>query len=335
MPSSLLPKESGKPYKDLGMTSLIVFVLSALLTYAIKSKASAIGLVDIPNDRSSHHIPTPRGGGAAIILTFFAALIYFQSGLDPKLFWGLCMGIPVALIGLIDDLRPLSARLRMGVQIFSAAGALYFLGGVPRVDFGLFAVSGIYLNLIALLLIVWLTNLYNFLDGLDGYAAAQGIFVSLGGYWLFGNIELLWLASAIGGFLLFNWHKASIFMGDVGSTTLGFLFAVWMIQDAGTSHFSGWLVLLSLFGFDATVTLIRRWRNGEKLTQAHRKHMYQRLHQSGWSHSKVVLSAMSLNLLLLITLILTPPILYLYLLGFSIILLAGILLWIDSKKGFE
>lgn len=317
------------------MSNLFIFFLSATFTYLIKTKADSLGLVDIPNERSSHHLPTPRGGGLAIILTFFGALFYFYSEIDSGLFWALCMALPIALIGFIDDLHPLSARLRISVQLVSAVGALWFLGGIQKFHFGSVEISGIWLNAVAVLIIVWLSNLYNFLDGLDGYAASQGLFVALGAFLLFNHIGLLWLASAIAGFLLFNWHKASIFMGDVGSMTLGFIFAVWMLYDAPTVHFSGWIILLSLFWFDATVTLLRRWRKKENLTKAHKKHMYQRLHQSGFSHADVVLSGMAVNLIFLTGLYFIPEIYHLYFLGFSIILLFLILKWIDSKKGFE
>lgn len=318
------------------MTTLIVaFLLSAFLTLGVKQWAPSLGLVDTPNERSSHAHPTPRGGGIAFVAVFFTVLIFFRDTIDSNLFWALCMALPVALIGFIDDIRPLSARLRLGVQILSAIGALIVLGGIDRIDMGLFVLTGMGLNLIALLAIVWLTNLYNFLDGLDGYAAAQGIFVSIAGYLLFDHTALLWLAAAIGGFFLFNRPKASIFMGDVGSTTLGFIFGVWMFYDASTPQFTGWIVLLSLFGFDATITLLRRWRNGERLTQAHKKHMYQRLNQSGFSHAQVLGFGIGVNTILLSMLLLVPIPYYPYLLGFSIILLFGILRWIDSKKGFE
>jgi len=317
------------------MMYFLLFLASALLTYIIRSKAFLLGLIDTPGHRSSHTLPTPRGGGLAIIVTFFAALFYFHSEMDPSLFGGLCMAIPVALSGLIDDWKPLSAKVRLAIQFASAGGALFFLGGVQTLQFGLFELSGIWVNILALLIIVWLSNLYNFLDGLDGYAAAEGIFVSLGGFILFGYPELLFLAAAIAGFLLFNWHKASIFMGDVGSATLGFLFAVWMLYDAGTPHFNGWIILLSLFWFDATITLYRRWRNGEKLTEAHKKHLYQRLHQSGFSHSRVVLTGMAINLALFIALFYAPEDQYLLLLGFCLMILFGYLKYVDLKKGFE
>lgn len=317
------------------ITLLLIFLLSALLTFGVKRAAPALGLVDLPNERSSHTHPTPRGGGIAFITVFFAALILFRDEIDPNLFWALCTALPVALIGFVDDIRPLSARLRLGVQTLCGAGALIALGGIERIDLGFFALSGIWLNLVALVAIVWLTNLYNFLDGLDGYAAMEGMFVATGGYLVFGHGALVWLAAAIGGFFLFNRPKASIFMGDVGSTTLGFIFGVWMFYDAATPHFIGWIVLLSLFGFDASITLLRRWRNGERLTQAHKKHMYQRLHQSGFSHAGVLGFGIGVNALFLGMLTLTPVPCYPYLLGFSIILLFWILRRIDSKKGFE
>ena len=124
-------------------------------------------------------------------------------------------------------------------------------------------------------------------------------------------------------------------MGDVGSASLGFIFAILMLYDAGNSNFLSWIILLSLFWFDATITLFRRFMNKEQLSQAHKKHMYQRLHQAGWSHQKVLIASIIFNLFLLISLWLTPAEYYLYLLGSILLILWGILKYIDKQKGFE
>ena len=134
------------------------------------------------------------------------------------------------------------------------------------------------------------------------------------------------------GFLLFNWHKASIFMGDVGSATLGFIFAVFVFYDTGQGSIYIWLVLLSLFWFDATLTLFRRYRNGEIITQAHKKHAYQRLVQSGWSHDKVVWSALIFNIIFFVLLYFVENVLIVFIL--NIIALYTIVKLIDSKKSF-
>lgn len=316
---------------------LLTFSVTIILTLAIRYYAHHKDLLDHPNDRSSHVTPTPKGGGLAIMITFYSALsyLYLQTQVDTKLFFALLSALPVIIISLIDDIYPLSAKIRFTVQLISAMFALYFLGGVDTFNLSTFSLSGIWLNLLALLGIIWMTNLYNFLDGIDGYAGSETLFVGLAAYLLFGSETALLIAVATAGFLLFNWHKASIFMGDVGSAPLGFIFAVFMLYDASTPHFLGWLMLLSLFWFDATLTLLRRAKRGEKLSQAHKKHAYQRLNQAGLAHDKVVLLAMGVNTLIFVVLYLLPQSVYLYLFLALIVVLYSLTRWIDNKKAFD
>jgi UDP-N-acetylmuramyl pentapeptide phosphotransferase/UDP-N-acetylglucosamine-1-phosphate transferase len=316
---------------------LLTFSVTIILTLAIRYYAHHKDLLDHPNDRSSHVTPTPKGGGLAIMITFYSALtyLYLQTQVDAKLFFALLSALPVIIISLIDDIYPLSAKIRFSVQLVSAAAAVYFLGGVDSINFVLFSLDGIWLNLIALLGIIWMTNLYNFLDGIDGYAGSETLFVGLAAYLLFGSETALLIAVATAGFLLFNWHKASIFMGDVGSAPLGFIFAILMLYDASTPHFLGWLMLLSLFWFDATLTLIRRAKRGEKLAQAHKKHAYQRLNQAGLAHDKVVLLAMGVNTLIFVVLYLLPQSVYLYLFFVLLVVLYSLTKFIDTKKAFD
>jgi Fuc2NAc and GlcNAc transferase len=316
---------------------LLTFFFSLTFTFAVRYFANKKELLDHPNERSSHTMPTPKGGGLAIMSAFYGALccLYFLTQIDAKLFFALLSALPVIIVSLIDDLYPLSARIRLGVQLLSAAAALYFLGGIDSIDLALFSLHGVWLNLIALIGIIWMTNLYNFLDGIDGYAGAEALFAGLAAYLLFGNSPALFIAAAAAGFLLFNWHKASIFMGDVGSAPLGFIFAVFILYDAGTPHFLGWLMLLSLFWFDATLTLFRRAKRGEKLSQPHKKHAYQRLNQAGFAHDKVVLLAMGINLLIFAGLFFAPQQSYLYLFLALIVLLYTLTKFIDTKKAFD
>lgn len=322
------------------MTLILLFLtfsVTIILTLAIRYYAHHKELLDHPNDRSSHVTPTPKGGGLAVMITFYSALsyLYLQTQVDTKLFFALLSALPVIIVSLIDDIYPLSAKIRFSVQLVSALFALYFLGAVDTFNLSTFSLSGIWLNLIALLGIIWMTNLYNFLDGIDGYAGSEALFVALAAYLLFGNEIALFLAVATAGFLLFNWHKASIFMGDVGSAPLGFIFAILMLHDAGTPHFLGWLMLLSLFWFDATLTLLRRAKRGERLSQAHKKHAYQRLTQAGFSHDRVVLFAMGINLLTLIALYFTPQSGYLYLFFVLLVVLYSLTKFIDTKRAFD
>jgi Fuc2NAc and GlcNAc transferase len=206
------------------------------------------------------------------------------------------------IVSIFDDIFGVSSKLRLVVQSVSALIGLYFLGGVEKIDFIFFELHGAWLNIFAFLSIIWLTNLYNFLDGIDGYAGSEAVTVGVGIFLFLSNPIGLVIAVASLGFLIFNWHKASIFMGDVGSATLGYIFAILAFYDTSNGNIYIWLILLSLFWYDATITLFRRFRNGEPLTQAHKKHAYQRLVQSGWSHSKVVLFAILFNLLFILLL---------------------------------
>jgi Fuc2NAc and GlcNAc transferase len=175
------------------------------------------------------------------------------------------------------------------------------------------------------------------MDGIDGYAASEAIFIGLGAYCFFPSDIFLVLAAAAAGFLLFNWQKASIFMGDSGSTFLGFVFGLFALYYADTPRALWiWLVLTALFWMDATLTLLRRYRNGEKLSSPHRKHAYQRLHQAGLSHARVVMLGMLLNLTGFALLCLTAdgPLVYAAS-AFYILLLYAIILHIERKRPFD
>lgn len=314
------------------MIYIVLFLLSLVLTYGVKLLAHKKSIMDIPNERSSHAIPIPRGGGVAILIVFYIGLIYFKESMDSRLFHALFCAIPIAMVGFIDDVLTLSSKTRLLVQSISALGALYFLGGVHSIDFILFELDGIWLNVIAFIAMIWLTNLYNFLDGIDGYAGTQAVVVGLGLFVLLNQPLGLVIVAASLGFLLFNWHKASIFMGDVGSATLGFIFAVFVFSDTDEGNIYIWLVLLSLFWFDATLTLIQRFLNRENITHAHKKHLYQRLVQSGWRHDKVVWFSLVFNLIFIVLLYFIEDVWIVFL--FNIISLIVIAKLIDNKKSF-
>lgn len=314
------------------MIYIILLILSAVLTYIIRSYALKKAIFDIPNERSSHTIPTPRGGGVAIIIVFYIGLLYFQENIDAQLLYALLCALPIALIGFLDDMFTLSSKIRFFVQSVSAGMALYLLGGVTSIDFIVFEFHGWWINVIAFFTIVWLTNLYNFLDGIDGYAGAEAVMVGLGLFLFFHNPLGLVIVAACLGFLLFNWHQASIFMGDVGSATLGFIFAVFVFYDTSHGNIYIWLILLSLFWFDATLTLIRRYLNNEPITYAHKKHGYQRLVQSGWTHDKVVWFALIYNFVFFVLLYYVENVLIVFVL--NVISLFVILKLIDSRKSF-
>jgi len=278
----------------------VCLILSFLLTGLYRKFALKKAILDIPNDRSSHAVPTPRGGGLAIVVAFYLGIGYFflKGDIDQRLFYALLTGIILVITGLLDDILSLTPVLRFSIQIVVSGLAIYLLGGLQRLDLGFGIIEqSILLSIIATIGMVWFINLYNFIDGIDGYAGMQAVFVGLVMYFFTKSTTALILAIATLGFLPWNWQKARIFMGDAGSTMLGFVIAVLGIylQNSGSFSLVFWLVVTALFWFDASFTLFLRWKNKEKLSEAHRKHLYQRLVRSGWSHQQVVFFGLGIN----------------------------------------
>jgi len=320
------------------MIYLLLLILSFTLTYFIKNYAIKKSLVDIPNDRSSHSVPIPHGGGVAISISWFIGLnyLYFMGDIPSALYMALMVGIVIAIVSYIDDLVELSPKLRLLTQSFVAFMGLYFLDGFNELDIFFFTVHNqVFTNIFAFFMIIWFINLYNFLDGIDGYAGSEALFLALAAFLLFGDNIFLVLGVSVLGFLLWNWHKAKIFMGDVGSTLLGYNIAIFTIyySNQESSNFWIWIILFGIFWFDATLTLFRRYKNAEKLSQAHKKHAYQRLHQSGWSHSDVVIASIKLNILLFLIVYFFSSILIAFLT--SLIVLYVSIIYIDKQKGFN
>ncbi len=288
-----------------------ILLISYSLTALVRFYALKKNILDIPNERSSHSIVTPRGGGLAMVATFIFSLVFIAAlgivsvNVAITLVGG---GLMIAAIGWIDDKNGASPRLRLVVHFLAAVWALYWLNGFTRMDIGFATVHlGWGGSVIAAVGIVWLINLYNFMDGIDGIAGTEAVSVALGAggllFWT-GSQELAWvciiLALAVGGFLVWNWPPARIFMGDVGSGFLGYVFAVLaVISDKSSSvPLIIWLVLLGVFIADATITLFRRMVRGEKLSQPHRTHVYQLAVQAGYSHKQVTLAVLFINIML-------------------------------------
>jgi Fuc2NAc and GlcNAc transferase len=279
---------------------IVVCVGSFAITWIVRIIAIRKSILDIPNDRSSHTIPTPRGGGLAVAISWFAGITWFfiSGKLESSLFFGLLCGIPLTLVGFADDIFNLKPGVRFLVQFICAAGALFSLKGLQFIQVGMWNLEcGMLFFPIAFIAIVWAINLFNFLDGIDGYIGTELVFIGVASFLLAGQSVGILLAASVLGFLFWNWPKAKIFMGDVGSTLLGFTVAILAIyhQNSHLLNLPVWLILTSVFWYDATLTLWRRFRNKEQLSQAHRKHAYQRLVQSGWSHQKTTLGALSIN----------------------------------------
>ena len=285
------------------MIYVILFFISFLLTYLVRNYAIKKALLAEVNERSSHTTPTPHGGGIAIAVTWFAGLTYLflTDKIDNSLYFALMCGIALSIVSFFDDVHELPPKMRLLVQSIVALLGIVLLGGLKSIDFGFFVIENqILTNIIAFFAVIWYINLYNFLDGIDGYAGSEAIFLGITGYILFWGAHFLVLIVSVVGFLVWNWHKAKIFMGDTGSTLLGYNIAIFTIYyaDKNPENLWIWIVLFGLFWFDATLTLIRRYKNKEKLSQAHKKHAYQRLVQSGFAHDKVVLLSIMLNILL-------------------------------------
>ncbi|HXI21891.1 MAG TPA: glycosyltransferase family 4 protein [Gemmatimonadales bacterium] len=284
---------------------------SWLLTSRVRRYALRWAILDVPTARSSHSVATPRGGGLAIASVVGAAIagLAVAEVIEPRLAVALLGGgAMVVTIGWMDDRRPQPVWLRAMLQLAASAWAVSWLGGLPTLHAGpnvlrLGAAGGV----LATLAIAWGINLYNFMDGIDGLAAGQAVVAGLVGALLLtrdGSPGLAGVsattAGAALGFLAWNWSPARIFMGDVGSGPLGFLFAtIGVASDrGGDSPLPVWLLLLGLFVFDATVTLVRRMVRGDRWYAAHRLHAYQRAVQSGWSHRQVTIGALFLMMVL-------------------------------------
>ena len=293
--------------------------LSAGLVFAISFALSAIGveffrrwslnrdLLDVPNERSSHSAPTPRGGGLIIVLVCLAVYVLLHFLFSTPFSFGYFIGaLLVALVSWLDDLYSLPFWARLIVHIAAGVVLISDLGvwqdiAIPFISFEL--TLGSFLGGIATVLwVVWLLNAYNFMDGIDGIAALQaaiaglawaatGLALEMTGLFLFGGV----LASTSLGFLIHNWHPAKIFMGDVGSSYLGFTLAALPLL-AGKEMRGEIAVLPSIavvfvwfFLFDTVYTLARRLLNGERVWEAHRGHLYQRMVIGGLSHYTVTL----------------------------------------------
>lgn len=325
----------------------IVFAITFGLCWLLLRYAAALNLIDVPNQRSSHLVPKARGGGVAFALTFLASLLVLVTNADVDnhlLIAVLGAGTVVAVLGFLDDFTDVSIRWRLLGHFSSAAWALYWLGGLPLVQvFGYAFDLGLIGNVLAAVYIVWLLNLYNFMDGIDGIASVEAICVCLGGallYVLLGAANLalvpVLLAAAVAGFLCWNFPPARIFMGDAGSGFLGLVLAVLSLQAAWfkSDLLWSWIILLGVFVVDATFTLLRRLLRGDKVYEAHRSHAYQYASRQFAGHRPVTLSVLLINLAWLLPMAVLVGLGYVDgLLGVVIAYLPLVLLAVKFKAG--
>ena len=274
---------------------IVTFVVTALLAWLLTRVRGRWRVLDIPNERSLHTQPTPRTGGVAMLAGAGAGMFTaWQQGYAVADTSTIVAILTLALLALVDDRHNLGAGLRLLVQTDVVAALLYF-NRLPDMPVMLLPV--------ALLFLVWMINLYNFMDGMDGFAAGMAG-IGFGTYallaWQAGHLELALgcavIAAAAAGFLLLNFPPARLFMGDSGSTVLGLLAGIVILQ----AHIAGilplWLGMLvfSPFIVDASITLAARVLRGERFWMPHKTHYYQRLVQLGWGHRRTVLAEYAL-----------------------------------------
>ena len=277
-------------------------------------------LMDHPNARSSHISPTPRGGGLAFVLVSVLASVIalFRAELSTAFFDGLLLLVlPLAFVGFLDDRHNLPSGLRFGVQLFTA---------LPIILVSPLPITWTALPLL-LIAVTALINFTNFMDGLDGLVAGC-MFVAISTTAI--ALSLPWsiwaLAGALFGFLVWNWSPAKVFMGDVGSTFLGAVFAGLVLQATSWSEGLGCLLVASPLLGDAFFCVPRRLLAGQRVFQAHRLHLFQRLHQAGWSHARVSLTYIAATSILAVGMLSGG---WPYVLGLSVLeLLAGV--WLDQ-----
>ncbi|MDE2118657.1 MAG: glycosyltransferase family 4 protein [Betaproteobacteria bacterium] len=264
------------------IAALVTMLLTAILLYSKVGRE----IQDVPNERSLHDAPVPRIGGVGLMAGVLSAWALMLVSLA---WWVVLPLLALFAVSLLDDMRGLPVRLRLSAHVVAAVILVFGSGIVAQ---------SAMLALIAVLGVVWMTNLYNFMDGSDGLAGGMTLF----GFTMYGFAALMhgdeiqaMLNFSIGGaalgFLYYNFYPARVFMGDAGSIPLGFLAAAMGLWGWQQGHWPAWFPLLVFFPFvaDATVTLAKRTVRGAKITEAHREHYYQRLVQMGWGHRNVAL----------------------------------------------
>jgi UDP-N-acetylmuramyl pentapeptide phosphotransferase/UDP-N-acetylglucosamine-1-phosphate transferase len=294
------------------LTAALFLFLSGLLSWLLLWWLVPVlskRLPDIPNARSSHRSPTPRGGGLAFVVVATLLTPLFAQGATA---WIPVVCAPLALVGVLDDRFNLPALWRYLAQIFTAM-ALIAMASLPMPLWSLPLV---------LLMITAIINFFNFMDGLDGLVSSCGaVLMLVSGQWI--------LAGALMGFLLWNWSPARIFMGDVGSTYLGAVFAGLLLQMQQPLQALLLLLVATPLLADAFICVLRRWHVGQQIFQAHRLHLYQRLHSAGWPHARVSLLYLFMTTLLAFGFFYDLP---LPTMVGAVLAVLGLGLWLDQKQ---
>lgn len=288
---------------------LLVFGVSWICIGMYRRYAVEKGILDTPNKRSSHNAPTPRGGGIIFVggTIVLLSILYYYHFLDLNQISYFIPASCIGILGYIDDRIGLSSSSRFFIHFVCAIGFLFLIkeGGFVLQNWINLPLP---INFLILsVAIVWSINLFNFMDGIDGIAASEAIFCLVSGGFIFHQAQayefatLIWgIAAILGAFLTWNWPMAKIFMGDAGSGFLGMLIATFALLSYKFFNvpIMVWGILTSLFWYDATVTLVRRILAKEKWYAPHRSHAYQRMVQYGWSHQKVLICTLLINMVL-------------------------------------
>lgn len=326
------------------IVSLSSFALVAVLSAGVIRYGPRFGLLDTPVARSAHVAPKPLGGGAALAAPYFLCVIWFVASAaisESALAYLGCLFIVV--LGFSDDRWQLSSKVRLPVQFIVSLAAVRAIG-VDSVDFGFFSLSEpLTLSLLAVLSLVWLCNLTNFMDGIDGIAASQLLVTSLSCVVLLVGLDAaagesgehdvvltlsVVLAASAAGFLLWNWSPASLFMGDAGSGFIGFALGLLALESLVTQRMAvwSWVLLLGVFIADTAVTLLVRIIRGARWYEGHSQHAYQILSRRLNSHPRVVGGVILINICWLLPLAWVAGILPHYGVLFATIGLAPLLL---------
>lgn len=319
--------------------------LSAALSYLISRLLLVLGdkifTIDIPNERSSHAVPTPRGGGIGIVISIMISLIYLCClhviTIDKKYLFMIIGLMLIALTGYASDRFDLSVCARLVMQVIISLGVVITIGAIrfPIVE---------NISLIGTVMtVIWLAgiaNIYNFMDGIDALAAMQGIILGIGiallGF-ITNNQNIIFygivLACAVFGFLVLNITPSKIFMGDTGSYAIGFYAAIIPLID--NRLLMPVIIILGTFLFDTIVTLFRRIYTGESLFEAHRNHFYQRAVRLGYSHmqiSKSISIVSALFALLAAAYLAGSYEIRFLIIIFCLVILTGLALWVSKAE---
>ena len=293
---------------NLAITSLVSISVTCLTLYYLIPYLTRKAFLDIPNSRSSHVKVTPRGGGLAVVAGILTgSCVAFFLGLTIPHFTFYIGLVLMAITSFLDDKKSLPVYVRLSAHIIAMGLVIGYTGGLKFLPFAspLNFELGYFGYVVSAVWIISVINFFNFLDGIDGFAGSQAMVAGVSICTVFwkdaSSVVGIIIALSALGFLFFNWHPAKVFMGDVGSVSLGFAFATLPFYSTSLKIEEGVFsiaIFLWFFLADGAFTLIRRILNKEKIWEAHRSHLYQRLNKFGWPHDKIVIMVIFLSVIL-------------------------------------